>query len=180
MFRISDFGFRIWRLRDRLRFRAFEHPSELNLPSASCEMKFPRSNRTLHGQLDAAPFAGVFFLLLIFVALSSNLVFIPGVPIRLPQAANLSGTPNPTVAVAVDASGQLYFENQIVTEDRLRQSLEREARQARGPLTLVVQADQDVKYDTVVRLGLLAREAGIADALLATRPRFSERNQPPP
>ena len=133
-------------------------------------MKFPRSNKILHGQLDAAPFAGVFFLLLIFVALSKNLVFTPGMPIRLPQRVDLGGTTNLTVVVAVDASGQLYFDNQITTEDKLRRSLAEEARRVQEPLTLVVHADKDVKYDMLVRLGLLAREAGIKDALLATRP----------
>lgn len=139
-------------------------------------MKFPRSHKILHARLDFAPFAGVFFLLLIFVALGRNLVFTPGVPIRLPSAVDLSGTANPTVAVAVDADGQFYFDNQITTEEELRRRLENEVRQSREPLTLVVQADRKVRHDTIVRLGLLARDVGIKDALLATRPQLTSTN----
>lgn len=143
-------------------------------------MKFPRRSKPLSGQLDAAPFAGVFLLLLIFIALGANLVFTPGVPIQLPQAVDLEGTPNPTVVVAVGAGGQLFFDNQITTETELRGQLATAARASREPLTLVVEADKDVKYEMLVRLGLLAREAGIKDALLATRPPLSGPTQPAP
>ena len=50
-------------------------------------MKFPRNARIFRGQLDAAPFASVFFLLVIFVMLGSVLQT-PGVRVDLPQAAN--------------------------------------------------------------------------------------------
>jgi biopolymer transport protein ExbD len=136
-------------------------------------MKFPRNNKPFSGQLDAAPFAGVFLLLLIFIAFTRNLVFTPGAVVRLPEAGQLNGTPNATVVVAVDANGRLFFDNQATTEDELRQHLAAAARRAREPLTLVVEADKDVKHEMLVRLGLLAREAGIKDALLATRPRLS-------
>ena len=81
--------------------------------------------------------------------------------------------------MAVDAAGQLYFDNQITTEDKLRASLTAEARRTREPLTLLIHADKDVKYDMLVRLGALAREAGIKDALLATRPQFPGTDHPP-
>jgi biopolymer transport protein ExbD len=140
-------------------------------------MKFRRTHKYFTGQLDAAPFAGVFFLLVVFVALNSNLVFTPGVPIRLPTAVDLTGTPNPIVVVAVDADGELYFENQLTTEERLRTRLREEVRRTREPLTLVVEADKDVKYERLLRLGLLARDLGIKDALFATRPELPERSR---
>ncbi len=143
-------------------------------------MRFPRNAKPFAGQLDAAPFAGVFFVVLIFVGLANNLIFSPGLPIRLPEAGALPGTPNATVVVAVDEGGQIYFDNQVITEDRLRDRLVAEVRRAREPLTLVVQADKDVRHEVLVRLGLLARNAGIKDALLATRPRLAAPPAPTP
>jgi len=70
----------------------------------------------------------------------------------------------------VDGSGQLYFQNQVIDEARLKQKLEDAVSRSPEPLTLIMQADQDVKYKEVVRLGLLARATGIREALLATRP----------
>ena len=45
-------------------------------------MKFPRNARIFRGQLDAAPFAAVFFLLVIFMMLGS-LVYTPGARLRV-------------------------------------------------------------------------------------------------
>ena len=112
-------------------------------------MKFPRNARLLRSTLDVAPFAVVFFLLIIFLALAAFLPT-PGLSLRLPPASDLPGTDKPTVSVAIDAEGRLFFANQIVTT-----------------------------YGQLVHLTLLARDAGLRDVLLATLPRVtSEPGQP--
>ncbi len=117
-----------------------------------------------------AAYAGVFFLLLIFVLLNSALVFTPGVPIRLPDADELPGVAGDTLVVAMDASGQIYFENQLTTEGAFKQRLSEAVNATRRPLTLVVEADREVKWDALLQLSLLARKAGIRDVVPATRP----------
>ena len=136
-------------------------------------MKFPRNARILRSQLDAAPLAAVFFLLVIFVLLGT-VVYKPGIRVRLPVAENLPGVDQPTVTVAVDASHRLFFANQLVTEEELRSQLGRVVTNSPGPLTLVVQADKTVTYEFLMRLTLLARDTGIRDALLAVTPRLVE------
>ena len=133
-------------------------------------MKFPRNAKPFRGQLDAAPFAGVFFCLLLFVVLGM-LVYTPGVRLQLPEAEGLPGTDQRTVTVALDAGGQLYFENQIIDRNALKTRLEAAVKKSREPLTLVVQADKAVSYDRLMGVALLARSAGIKDALLAVLPR---------
>jgi biopolymer transport protein ExbD len=135
-------------------------------------MKFARNATLLRGQLDAAPFATVFFLLVIFMMLSS-LVYTPGarLELQLPSAEGLPGTDKPTVSVAIDADGRLYYENQWIGESDLRRRLEAAVKKSGEPLTLVVQADKAVSYEMCLRLALLGREAGISEALLATLPR---------
>ena len=133
-------------------------------------MKFPRNTRLLRSPFDVAPFAAVFFLLVIFVMLTAILPT-PGIPLQLPQADNLPGTDQPSVAVAIDSSGRLFFENQIVNETALNSALKSAAKNSREPLTLVIHADKTVTYGQLVHLTLLARDAGIQSALLATLPR---------
>ncbi|MSU26895.1 MAG: hypothetical protein CK546_05225 [Pedosphaera sp.] len=136
-------------------------------------MRFPRHARIFKGQLDAAPFAGVFFLVLIFITFNSQLVFTPGVRVELPQAEGLPGTANPTISVVVDRSGQFYFENQIIAEPELKQRLLAAAEKTRNSgaqLTLVVLADTLTPNAVLFQLGELAREAGIKELLQATRP----------
>ncbi len=201
-------------------------------------MRFPRQAKIFRGQLDAAPVAGVVFLLVIFMQLNS-LLYTPGVLVHLnnpavhilkdgriqfgtnfftadqtarlraaflnspagppdlqvdpatppkvaaratnavnqsflihPPAArgNPIGTDNPTVMVRVNFLGQYIYDNQIVGEQELKAGLSRAlqaaARQSRE-LTLTVAADEQVKWDALVRLAQWAREAGIKDAILA-------------
>jgi len=94
-------------------------------------MKFPRNAKVFHGQLDPAPFAGVFFLLILFVILGA-LVYTPGVQINLPVTVDLPGTDNPVVAVAVDADGHLYYENQLIPEGLLRLRLAKAVKRSRS------------------------------------------------
>src|SRR5207249_9283748 len=115
-------------------------------------------------------FAAVFFLLVIFLLLAS-LLYTPGVRLQLPVADNLPGTDKPTVAVALDKNGRLYFENQVIEEEDLKGRLRQAAKRSTEPLTLIVQMDKEVTYEMWLRLTLLARDQGITEALLATLPR---------
>ncbi len=142
-------------------------------------MRFPRHARILRGQFDVSPYVSVFFLVALFMMLGS-LVYTPGVRIELPAGDDLPGTDRPMVTVAVDASGRLYYRNQLVAEAELKARLLEAVESAREPLTLVVQADKSVRQELLVRLSLLAREAGIHDALLATLPRIISAPNPPP
>ena len=136
-------------------------------------MKFARNAKPFTGQFDVAPFAGVFFLLVLFLVLNSSLVPPPGIRIQLP-AANLPempGTWRPAVTVTVDRSEVLYFDHQVVTAADLLKRLAERVHQSKEPLTLVIHADKAVTYDQLIRLTLLARDAGIHNALGATLPR---------
>jgi biopolymer transport protein ExbD len=135
-------------------------------------LKLPRNARIARNRLDAAPFAAVFFLLLLFMMLLS-LVYTPGirVPLDLPTADDLPGTDKMTVAVAIDANGQSYFQNQPFEELELKLRLRKAVANAREPLSLIVQADKAVTYERLMGLRLLARDAGIKEVWLATLPR---------
>ena len=133
-------------------------------------MKFPRNAKPFHGQLDAAPFAGVFFCLVLFLLLGLW-IYTPGVALQLPEGAGLPGTDKPALFVAIDASKHLYFESQVIGRDELKTRLEAAVKNSREPLTLVVQADKSVDYASLMDLTLLARAAGIRRAHLATLPR---------
>ncbi len=134
-------------------------------------MKFPRNARISRGQLDAAPFAGVLFCLLIFVLLAS-LVYTPGVIINLPESiSTLPGVDGPTLAVAMDANGQLYFQNQIIMATNLQKRLQAEVARQTEPVTLVVQLDKAVTMEQFVKLRDLAASAGIKQMSQAVLPR---------
>jgi biopolymer transport protein ExbD len=139
-------------------------------------MRFPRNKQIFRGQPDLGAYVGVFFLLLIFVLLNSVIVFTPGVPIHLPDADELPGVAGDTLVVAVDASGTFYFDNQVTSERQLKQQLLEQTSASRHPLTLLVQADKAVTIETLFRLAMIARRAGIKDVVPATRPATAGTN----
>ena len=147
-------------------------------------MKFPRNAKLLRSPFDMAPFAAVFFILLIFIILGA-LLPAPGLSLQLPQfnvtgqATDLPGADKPSVAVAIDASGRIFFSSQMVTEEQLKTNLARAVTASKTPLTFVIEADQTVTYDKLVHVALLARDAGFHDVLLAAQPRIvSSPNSP--
>ena len=115
-------------------------------------------------------YAAVFFLMVLMLLLATR-SYTPGVKIQLPVAGDLPGTDQPTVTVAMDESGRYFFANQLIAEGALQVQLKHAAAQSAGPLTLVIQADRAVRQENLLLLTLLARDAGIRDALLATLPR---------
>src|SRR5581483_11621856 len=186
-------------------------------------MRFQRHAKIFRGQLDAAPIASVFFLLIVFLMLG-NLLYTPGVLVKLagdpvvisktgrisyggkeysatnlqelradlksstgtgvdlrsepgapaavvdqvhklfsidlPPGTGLVGTANPTIIVAVNLRGQLFFENRQIDESELKTELESAAKNVREnskELTLVLLADKLVENEVWVRLSNLAR-----------------------
>jgi len=140
-------------------------------------MKFPRNARIFRGQLDAAPFAAVLFLLVIFMLLGS-LVYTPGVRIQLPVGDGFVGTDKRTIAVSLDANGRYYFDNHAIDENELRMRLSKEVKDASEPLALVVRADEAATQKMFTRLTLLARQAGFSEAWLAILPRAAASSNP--
>ena len=134
-------------------------------------MKFPRNARIFRGQLDAAPFAGVFFLLVMFLLLTA-LVYTPeGVPLKLPRADNLPAPTTPTISVAMDENGRLFFDNRSIDEHELTNKLTAAVRTSAQPITLILQSDERVTEGMLVHFCSLVRQAGISDMTWATLPR---------
>lgn len=140
-------------------------------------MKFQRNARITKGSMEAAPWAAVMFLLVIFIMLG-GLVYTPGVRVQLPVGDELPGTDRPAIRVVMDAAGNCYYRNQLINDTALLEALGNFAKDAPEKPTLVVEADKGTSYDHLVRLTQLARKAGIEEALLATLPAPVGRTKP--
>jgi biopolymer transport protein ExbD len=122
------------------------------------------------GRLDVAPFAGVFFLLVILLLLLTHLAPVPGVTVRLPEANLPDGAIGPDwLVVVMDAEGRLYFNQQITTGARLRDDLAGRLRTADAPVPVVLQAAASARLEDLISFYALCRQAGIEDVKLQTR-----------
>ena len=95
----------------------------------------------------------------------------PGTRISLPVSPDQPGVNTPSVIVAVNANGQMFYENQLVQRDAdLEARLANAASAAREPLTLILRMDRAVAVETFVKLSDMARKAGFKQVVMATRP----------
>jgi len=133
-------------------------------------MKFPRRAKLFRNPFDMTAYAAVFFLMVIFLVLGAQ-HYTPGVKIELPAAGDLPGTDKPTFKVAMDENGFYYYKSQIIDETALKTQFTNAVSTSAEPLILVIHADRAVKQERIIRLALLARDAGIPEAMLATLPR---------
>lgn len=95
-------------------------------------MRFPRNAKIFRGQMDAAPAAGVFFLLLAFLALQSRMAFTPGLRLDLRLAPSLQEQAAARRTVSILPDGRIGHLGEEITEKSLRTLLAE--RQRRGGL----------------------------------------------
>lgn len=125
----------------------------------------------LRGPADAAALAGTMFLMWAATLLHSSMVMPMGVRWELPVGDGLRGEVVPDLAVAVDATGRLMFEQQWVEESLLGVRLRSQVEERGTNLTLLMMADRRVPAEVVARLMSLARGAGVREVVMAIRPR---------
>ena len=120
-----------------------------------------------------APVAGVLFLLVLFLLPQTSLAPVPGLRVELPEVdlqESAAAGPGPRLVVTVDQHELVYFEHQVIGDEELRARLAAKSAQSPGPLSLLVQADASVRHAAIARLAALARQAGVSDIVIGTRP----------
>jgi biopolymer transport protein ExbD len=134
-------------------------------------MKFPRNAKVFRGQIDAAPWASLFLILLIFFFLNSLFFRPSGVYLTLPEATILTTPTNAVRFLMLDENGQKHFENQILDSQTLQSRLTKLVESLQTPLTLVVQADGNTELDAITELHEIARTAGLDGVMFAAKPK---------
>ena len=129
-------------------------------------MHFKRA-RDDETSLGIAPLIDIVFLLLIFFMVTSHFDVATGVRIRLPNVSKrvLSQKSNRIVLV-IDRSGQVYFEGKKVNDKSLSKRLEYLVNE-KGLISLILQADKDVRHGIVVHMMDLAKNAGVHNIMIA-------------
>ncbi|MEI7732379.1 MAG: biopolymer transporter ExbD [Verrucomicrobiota bacterium] len=102
------------------------------------------------------------------------LVDMPGSKVELPVTDSLIVATNPTISVVINLAGEVYFQSQVVTDGQLRERLAEAMRQMARTPSLIVLADRTVSYETITRVGSVARLVGITQVILAARPPLFE------
>lgn len=122
-------------------------------------MRFPRNAKIFRGQIDAAPFAGLFFMLLLMLLLYGNSIFIPGIRVQLREPT----TPEPDErTLAVEASGRISYLGERYEVARFEERLRLQAQAGRLPGRLRYIVEPKASPELVNRVEQFTRELGIA------------------
>jgi biopolymer transport protein ExbD len=111
--------------------------------------------------INIIPFVDIALVLLIIFLLTANIIARASIPVDLPQAANGSRVVDKTLNVVVTSDGTLALDGKIVSKAELRTAAER-ARQEDPKVRAVIAGDRSVRYDAVIGVIDLVKQAGIS------------------
>jgi len=110
----------------------------------------------------------VMFILLIFLMITTTFREHLGIRITLPQVGNAEKQELTTHEITITETGELYFGQQRVNEQGLRDSLVKLFHED-PKATLVLRADQKADFGTVIRAIDIARQIGGERLIIPTR-----------
>jgi biopolymer transport protein ExbD len=122
-------------------------------------VRFPRHAKVFRGQLEVAPFAGVFFLLVIFLLLHSSLVFLPGIRVQTDALASAAG--EPAAEVLMVQQGRIVYRNTTWTLPDFLTWLEEQKRARRLAPRWVLRGTDAPAREVADRLQSAAGDLGV-------------------
>ncbi len=129
--------------------------------------RLSRRNRTGLG-LDLTPMVDVVFLLVIFFMVSTTFITLEsGLPVDLPQAQSAQAQSSELPTVTINQDDQIFVGGSQVAEAELVGVL-REVLASSVSDTVVLRADQSVRYGLPVRVMDLIKQAGAQRVAIAT------------
>ena len=129
--------------------------------------RLSRRNRTGLG-LDLTPMVDVVFLLVIFFMVSTTFITLEsGLPVDLPQAQSSQAQSSDLPTVTINQDDQIFVGGEQVAESDLVAVL-RETLEVSASDTVVLRADQSVRYGLPVRVMDLIKQAGAQRVAIAT------------
>ena len=121
-------------------------------------MRYPRNAKIFRGQIDAAPFAGLFFLLVLMLFIFSTHVFVPGVRVVVDEREPAPPLTDRTLKVE---PGLITYKGEEHTLESFEQAVRQQARVGDIPARLRFLVDPKVPRETIERIENLALEFGI-------------------
>ena len=129
-------------------------------------MKLTRTLKIPAWLFSVVPLVNVVFLVVVFFALSSRFVLQPGLAVTLPASSFTLAPRDGAQIISITSApvSAIYFHDQRVTADELRQRLAESRAKERS---VIIKADRDTPYALVVQITDEALRLGFS-VILAT------------
>jgi len=129
-----------------------------------------RDKKRIDYMVDITPLVDVVFLMLIFFMVSTSFNVASSLKLELPSSkTSAQETDVKQVTVSINAKGELFVQNEMVEDDKLRSRI---LNFTKGDTNkpVVVRADADARHKRVVLVLDTLRDLGISKVGIATIP----------
>lgn len=124
-------------------------------------------------EINVTPMVDVMLVLLVIFIITAPL-FNHQIKLNLPKAQAQSVREKPdTISISIDTRGKLFWNNQVLQAQDLPTKLAEAAKQTPQP-DLAVRADNETRYEEVVKLMAAAQNAGLLKIGFVTEPNLME------
>ena len=115
--------------------------------------------------INITPFVDIILVVLIIFMVTATAIVKQSIKVNLPEAATGESTEDSSLAIMLDAQGQLTLDGEPITEEALRTFIqaEKKAAEANGSnLVCLIGADHSVSHGEVVKVIDLVKQEGVA------------------
>lgn len=142
--------------------------------NAASSIRIKTKLKIFKGYPDFTPFAGVFFLLLIFFMMGSSFIQVSGIPVELPEAQVSGSFGVKKFVVTIDSYSKIYFNDLAIPgmdilKEKLMEMVAAHPENDKPP-TIVIRADSKAPFGVVAKLMSLAEDLRINAFVLTVPP----------
>ena len=110
-------------------------------------------------EINITPFTDVVLVLLVIFMVTTPLMVHPGIKVKLPNASKADMEEGKNIVLVIDSKGSVFMNDRKVEINDLKERLT--ASIANSPdSSVIVKADKEVKYDSVIKVIDAAKESG--------------------
>jgi len=117
--------------------------------------------------IDLTPMLDVVFIMLIFFIVTATFIKEAGIEITRPEATTALLKKNANILIAVSSNNEVWIDKARIDIRAVKSSIERlHAENPKG--AVVIQADDESNIETLTKVAIAAREAGVLDVSVST------------
>jgi biopolymer transport protein ExbD len=132
-------------------------------------MKLPRTDQK-RARIEIIPMIDVIFFLLVFFMISTlSMTVNRGLPVNLPTAASSQKDLQENLSITLTHDGELFLNRESITRHDLGQRV-KAALAVEPEITVIMNADGEVRHSAVVALMDELRLAGVSSLAIAVKP----------